>query len=85
MDFQDCNYVSWNCKVIWYFLDVPGLFCVFPGVELDVSWGCTDFYWRCTGCFLEMYRISPGVVLMSVELKHNFTGVKLDWSKAGLE
>jgi hypothetical protein len=51
---------------------------MFPGVLLDFSW-------RCTGCFLEMYRISPGVVLMSAELKHNFAGVKLDWSKAGLE
>ena len=29
------------CKVICYFLDVPGLFCVFPGVEVDVSWSCT--------------------------------------------
>ena len=53
MDFQDCNYVS------WYFLDVPGLFCVFPGVEVDVSWSCTvvflEFFCSCSVVFLEFF------------------------------
>ena len=55
------------CKAIWYFLDVPGLFCVFPGVEVDVSWSCTvvflEFFCSCSVVFSSCsVVVSRGVV-----------------------
>ena len=48
-----------------------GLYWMFPGVALDVSWSCKGCSWICTGCFLDLYWIFPGFVLY-------FPGVVLD-------